>query len=58
MTAGSADIDRLPCFREFKPSRVRGWLAARGLRIEAFDQSRFDSDSANEQEVRNRLVPG
>ena len=37
-----------PCFREHKPARVRGWLAQQGLRLEAFEESRFYSDSISD----------
>ena len=44
----TGEIDGDPCFREHKPTRVRGWLAAQGLRLEAFEESHFYSDSAND----------
>ncbi len=38
----------LPCFREGKPRRVEEWLCARGLRLGAFPESWFFSDSRND----------
>jgi len=37
-----------PCFREHKPGRVRSWLASQGLRLEAFEESHFYTDSMND----------
>ncbi len=44
----TGDISGEPCWREHKPGRVRAWLAQQGLRLEAFEESRFYSDSAND----------
>jgi HAD superfamily hydrolase (TIGR01490 family) len=38
----------LPCFREGKPARVDEWLRTRGLRLDAFEESWFFSDSRND----------
>ena len=37
-----------PCFREGKVTRLREWLAARGERLEDYEESWFYSDSAND----------
>ena len=37
-----------PCFREHKPLRVRGWLAERGMRLEAFEESHCYGDSMSD----------
>jgi HAD superfamily hydrolase (TIGR01490 family) len=44
----TGDISGEPCFREHKPHRVRAWLAARGMRLEAFEESHFYSDSMSD----------
>jgi len=44
----TGEIAGEPCFREHKPARVRAWLAQQGLRLEAFEESHFYSDSAND----------
>jgi HAD superfamily hydrolase (TIGR01490 family) len=44
----TGEITGEPCFREHKPGRVRAWQAQQGLRLEAFEESRFYSDSASD----------
>jgi HAD superfamily hydrolase (TIGR01490 family) len=44
----TGEIAGEPCFREFKPRRVRGWLAEQGMRLEAFEESHFYSDSMSD----------
>jgi HAD superfamily hydrolase (TIGR01490 family) len=44
----TGEIAGEPCFREFKPRRVRGWLAEHGIRLEAFEESHFYSDSMSD----------
>lgn len=44
----TGEIAGEPCFRENKPGRVRAWLAQQGMRLEAFEESRFYSDSASD----------
>ena len=44
----TGDIAGEPCFREYKPRRVRGWLAEQGMRLEAFEESHFYSDSMSD----------
>jgi HAD superfamily hydrolase (TIGR01490 family) len=44
----TGEIAGEPCFREFKPGRVRSWLAQQGLRLETFEESHFYSDSASD----------
>jgi HAD superfamily hydrolase (TIGR01490 family) len=46
--AFTGEIAGEPCFRDHKPSRVRSWLAQQGLRLEAFEESHFYSDSASD----------
>jgi HAD superfamily hydrolase (TIGR01490 family) len=41
-------IDGIPAFREGKVQRVQQWLAARGLKLDAFERSHFYSDSTND----------
>jgi HAD superfamily hydrolase (TIGR01490 family) len=41
-------IEGVPAFRDGKVTRVRQWLAARGLAFEAFECSTFYSDSTND----------
>jgi len=41
-------IEGVPAFRDGKVTRVRQWLAARGLALEAFECSTFYSDSTND----------
>ena len=47
-TGFTGEIAGEPCFREHKPARVRGWLAQQGLRLEAFEESHFYSDSMSD----------
>ena len=44
----TGEIAGLPCFREHKPTLVRGWLAQQGMRLEAFEESHFYSDSISD----------
>ena len=44
----TGEIAGEPCFREYKPRRVRGWLAEQGMRLEAFEESHFYSDSMSD----------
>jgi len=44
-----------PCFREGKVARVDAWLAARGLRLDAFAESAFYSDSLNDLPLLSRV---
>jgi HAD superfamily hydrolase (TIGR01490 family) len=44
----TGEIAGEPCYREFKPRRVRGWLAEHGMRLEAFEESHFYSDSMSD----------
>lgn len=46
--AFTGEIAGAPCFREDKPGHVRAWLAQQGLRLEAFEESHFYSDSASD----------
>lgn len=41
-------IEGVPAFRDGKVTRVRQWLAARGLALETFERSTFYSDSTND----------
>lgn len=44
----TGEIDGLPCYREHKLTRLRQWLASRGLGLEDFECSAFYSDSFND----------
>jgi HAD superfamily hydrolase (TIGR01490 family) len=44
-----------PCFREGKVQRLGEWLAAQGLRLDAFTQSSFYSDSHNDLPLLERV---
>ncbi|HEX6827385.1 MAG TPA: HAD family hydrolase, partial [Burkholderiales bacterium] len=51
-TGGVAGI---PCFREGKVVRLDHWLEGRGLRLEAFSETRFYSDSLNDLPLLGRV---
>ncbi len=38
----------IPCFQQGKVARLHAWLATRGTPLDAFEQSRFYSDSRND----------
>ena len=45
-----------PCFREGKVACLQAWLAQRALSLEAFEQSWFYSDSANDLPLLERVT--
>jgi HAD superfamily hydrolase (TIGR01490 family) len=45
-----------PCFREGKITRVEGWLADQGHRLQDFPQSSFYSDSHNDLPLLERVT--
>jgi HAD superfamily hydrolase (TIGR01490 family) len=45
-----------PCFREGKVTRLEQWLDSRGERLEAFAESWFYSDSANDIPLLSRVT--
>jgi HAD superfamily hydrolase (TIGR01490 family) len=49
-------VSGLPCFREGKVSRLDDWLASRGLALDAFSESWFYSDSANDLPLLERVT--
>lgn len=55
--AGRIDgrIRGVPALREGKVARVEQWLAAQGLRLDAFDASVFYSDSPNDLPLLERV---
>ena len=48
-------VDGIPAFREGKVARLDQWLAARGSRLEDFDESWFYSDSINDLPLLDRV---
>lgn len=45
-----------PCFREGKVTKLEQWLGSRGERLEAFNESWFYSDSANDIPLLSRVT--
>ncbi|RPI45277.1 MAG: HAD family hydrolase [Betaproteobacteria bacterium] len=54
--AFTGGVTGLPCFREGKVTRLTDWLSSRGLALDAFAQTWFYSDSANDLPLLERVT--
>jgi len=54
--AFTGGVTGLPCFREGKVTRLQEWLASRDLALDAFAETWFYSDSANDLPLLERVT--